>query len=96
MNQRRTTRRRPLWDKSSPAITPEPRPAIGEMSREELIELVFDQKRIISAERVRHSRMENALTRYQEVLESQITDQREAFKTLGKALLPGPSDKGKK
>lgn len=84
MNRRKTA----LWDKSSPAITPALRPAAGEMTRDELISQIFDLRRVVAAERIRHSKMENALTRYQEILERQITDQREAFRTLGKVLLP--------
>ncbi|HTS04400.1 MAG TPA: hypothetical protein VMP68_02380 [Candidatus Eisenbacteria bacterium] len=43
---------------------------------------------IIRKERVRHNRLEAALSKYQAILESTITEQREAFKTLGKELVP--------
>jgi hypothetical protein len=87
--QRRTSRLRP----AIVPLTPEPRPTPGEMNHAELIETIFNLRTLLSAERRRHATMETALSRYQSLLEKTITDQREAFKTLGKELLPHEMDK---
>jgi hypothetical protein len=75
MSSKRT---RALWDSASPAITPIIPPA-SEVSR--LLGLLY-------AERNRHQRLERALSKYQAILEQQLTAQREAFALLGKELLP--------
>ena len=89
MNQRRTSRLRP----AIAPLTPEPRPIVGEMTHTELIKTIFNLRELLGAERRRHAALETALARYQSLLEKTITDQREAFKTLGKELLPHEMDK---
>ena len=74
-------------------LTPEPRPIVGEMTHTELIKTIFNLRELLGAERRRHAALETALARYQSLLEKTITDQREAFKTLGKELLPHEMDK---
>lgn len=79
-------RNRALWDNSTPALTPTIPPASGRTTDSpEVLRL----KRILAGERKRHAVVLTALARYQGVLEAQITEQREAFETLGKALVPG-------
>jgi hypothetical protein len=81
MSNRRTSA---LWTAQSPALTPNP-PASG---RTDDTPEVLRLKRILAGERKRHAVVLTALARYQGVLEAQITEQREAFETLGKALVP--------
>jgi len=45
---------------------------------------------LLAAERKRHGRLEGALSKYQGLLERQITEQREAFQLLGQELRPFP------
>lgn len=44
----------------------------------------------LASERRRHIRLEAALSKYQAVLEQQLSIQREAFELLGRELRPAP------
>lgn len=88
-------RRTSLWTRQSPAITPEPpeRKTVGRLTLEEAHAEVFNLKRLLASERRRHAQTESILAKYQSILEKTITDQREAFETLGAELLPHERDK---
>jgi negative regulator of replication initiation len=82
-----------LSPESAP-LTPDPRTATHttqDTTVETLQSDVNRLKKILSGERRKHASVESALARYQQVLENQIREQREAFALLGKALKPEPS-----
>jgi hypothetical protein len=91
MNSKRT---RSLWDKSSPALTPELRAPMGELSREQLIAQNLDLKRITSAERRRHAAVERTFVQSLDALQNALDRTREAY-IASVALRPSQSDKGR-
>jgi hypothetical protein len=91
-----------------PALTPDfskapTQPTLsGLLTRSELVGLVAELKgqvgsltRQVTNLRRRHDATETALTKYNGILEAANEELREAFKTLDKPLVPGPS-KGKR
>lgn len=83
-------RKTPLWDSASPALTPE-LPEIkptGQLTRDELVALVHNQKRVIASERKRNAVLLGCLGRYISLLEGVCADQRQAFIELHNPLVP--------
>jgi hypothetical protein len=97
MQPRRTSS---LYSGKTPAVTAEniqitvrQRPAAqdpGTFTHAEACSQIIDLRRILAAERKRHSLSEKVLTKYTEILEKQITDLTEAFAGLGRPLIPSP------
>jgi hypothetical protein len=84
MNLCRSTKLRP----AVPPLTPDPRPAIGEMTREELIAQNLDLKRLLSAERRRNARIEQILVKHLEETEARNGALREVvFSNLSTSML---------
>jgi hypothetical protein len=52
-------------------------------------------RRMLRAERIRHGKLEAALTRYNELLEKAVKEMREAFELLHAELIPSIFTKGK-
>ncbi len=75
MNQRRTMRLRPALE----PLTPEPRPSVGEMTRDELAAQNLDLKRIMSAERRRHAAVEREFVKSLDGLQSALYSTRAAY-----------------
>jgi hypothetical protein len=90
MNQRRSTRLRAAIAPLTPEL-PDPTTTKQPTTGAKLAAL----HRTLEAERRRHGRAVDVLTRYVTLLERVITSQREAFEQLGQPLLPAPS-KGKR
>jgi hypothetical protein len=87
MQNRRSKRLTPDLAPLTPAI-PAPAPSAQPTGIEGLKANIGRLKAIIAAERRRHTRLENALSKYQAVLETQITAMREAALTMGRELRP--------
>lgn len=84
MNDRRNKR---LVPDLAP-LTPEPRPAVGEMTRAELAAQNVDLKRLLSAERRRNAKIEQILVKYCEETEVRNGNLREViFSNLSGAML---------
>jgi len=81
----------PDYDRESPVR----RTPLERAQQKQIAELTAETNHLkakIKMERVRHTRLENALSTYQSIIERQLQEQREAFRTLGKELLPSPME----
>jgi hypothetical protein len=58
---------------------PDPRPAVGKLTHAEALAEVLNLKRILSAERRRHSHLEEALSQYLQGLEEDRAGLRQAL-----------------
>jgi hypothetical protein len=81
-------RAKPLRPVLAPLTPEEPRPAIGEYSREELIALNLDLKKMLSAERRRNAKIEQILVKHLDETEVKNGNLRDAlFSNLSAAML---------
>jgi hypothetical protein len=90
MYQRRSTKLRPALA----PLTPDFRPPMGELSREELIAQNLDLKRITSAERRRHAAVERVFVQSLDELQSSVATIRGLYiAQVSSRLLPLPSER---
>jgi hypothetical protein len=82
-------RKTPLWDKTSPALTPEPRPPVGQLDRIGAIAEIVNLRRILAAERRTNQRIQKGMGEYLETLQSTLSAVRGLY-LAEVAPKPGP------